>query len=81
MGEPNEVEHGRGGFYEYPSDCICQKTKGRVYSSIDHLSKDAMNIMEQVHTQLPRDSSNETESDYSHGNGLDIPEMDDMISD
>ncbi|KAF8655319.1 hypothetical protein HU200_061211 [Digitaria exilis] len=33
------------------------------------------------HTPLPMGSSNETESEYSHGNGLDIPEIDDMISD
>ncbi|CAL5055147.1 unnamed protein product [Urochloa decumbens] len=94
MGEPNEVEPGRGGFYEYPLDCICQKTKGIAGHTIGHLSKDATNItknhltyregrdvdfMEQ--TPLPGGSSNETESDYRHGNGLDIPEMDDMISD
>ncbi|CAO2048027.1 unnamed protein product [Urochloa humidicola] len=94
MGEPNEVEPGRGGFYEYPLDCICQKTKGIAGHTIGHLSKDATNIMENhltnrkgrdvgfmEETPLPRGSSNETESDYSHGNGLDIPEMDDMISD
>ncbi|CAN6246627.1 unnamed protein product [Urochloa humidicola] len=94
MGEPNEVEPGRGGFYEYPLDCICQKTKGIAGHSIGHLSKDATNIMENhlsdregrdvgfmEETPLPRGSSNETESDYSHGNGLGIPEMDDMISD
>ncbi|CAL5055086.1 unnamed protein product [Urochloa decumbens] len=94
MGEPNEVEPGRGGFYEYPLDCICQKTKGIAGHTMGHLSKDATNIMENhltyregrdvdfmEQTPLPGGSSNETESDYSHGNGLDIPEMDDMISD
>nr|CAB3450649.1 unnamed protein product [Digitaria exilis] len=93
MGEPNEVEPGRGGFYEYPLDCICQKTKVRAGHTIDHLRKNA-NIMENhltdregsdvdfvENTALPTGSSNETESEYSHGNGLDIPEIDDMISD
>ncbi|OEL34111.1 hypothetical protein BAE44_0004867, partial [Dichanthelium oligosanthes] len=94
MGEPNEVDPGRGGFYEYPLDCICQKTKGRAEHAIDHLSKDGTVTMENhltdregrdldfvERTPLPTGSSNETESDYSHGNGLDIPQMDDMISD
>ncbi|RLN07730.1 uncharacterized protein C2845_PM11G30590 [Panicum miliaceum] len=94
MGEPNEVEPGRGGFYEYPLDCICKKSKARTEHNIDHLSKDTADIMENhltdredsdldfmEDTPLPAGSSNETESDYSHGNGLDIPEMDDMISD
>ncbi|KAF8765412.1 hypothetical protein HU200_008557 [Digitaria exilis] len=93
MGEPNEVEPGRGGFYEYPLDCICQKTKVRAGHTTDNLSKNAK-IMENhltdregsdvdfvEHTPLPMGSSNETESEYSHGNGLDIPEIDDMISD
>jgi len=88
MGEPNEVEPGRGGFYEYPLDCICKKSKART----EH--KDTTDIMENhlagredcdldflEHTPLPAGSSNETESDYSHGNGLDIPEIDDVISD
>ncbi|KAG2660453.1 protein ROOT HAIR SPECIFIC 17-like isoform X2 [Panicum virgatum] len=89
MGEPNEVEPGRGGFYEYPLDCICKKSNART----EH-NKDTADIMENhltdregrdldfmEHTPLPAGSSNETESDYSHGNGLDIPEMDDVISD
>ncbi|XP_025809339.1 protein ROOT HAIR SPECIFIC 17-like isoform X1 [Panicum hallii] len=94
MGEPNEVEPGRGGFYEYPLDCICQKSKARTEHTIDPLSKDTTDIMENhltnregrdvdfmERTLLPAGSSNETEADYSHGNGLDIPEMDDVVSD
>ncbi|RLM77844.1 hypothetical protein C2845_PM12G22930 [Panicum miliaceum] len=85
MGEPNEVEPGRGGFYEYPLDCICQKSKPRTEHTIDHLSKDTTDIRENhltnregrdvdfmERTPLPVGSSNETEADYSHGNGLDI---------
>jgi len=26
--EPDEALTGRGGFYEYPLDCICEKKKG-----------------------------------------------------
>ena len=87
--EPDEALTGRGGFYEYPLDCICKKSNART----EH-NKDTADIMENhltdregrdldfmEHTPLPAGSSNETESDYSHGNGLDIPEMDDVISD
>uniref|UniRef100_A0A0A9CK05 O-fucosyltransferase family protein n=1 Tax=Arundo donax TaxID=35708 RepID=A0A0A9CK05_ARUDO len=94
MGEPNEVQSGRRGFYEYPLDCICKKSNGRDENTKAHLNKNAADVMEDhlldgegrnldyiEHTPLPMSSSNETESDYSHDNGLDIPEMEDMISD
>ncbi|KAJ1280374.1 hypothetical protein BS78_04G227700 [Paspalum vaginatum] len=83
MGEPIEALTGRGGFYEYPLDCICEKNQGRgerakAHGNNDREGKD-LDYLE--HTPLPMVFSNETESDYSHYNGLEIPEIEDMISD
>ncbi|WVZ74251.1 hypothetical protein U9M48_022459, partial [Paspalum notatum var. saurae] len=83
MGEPDEALTGRGGFYEYPLDCICEKNKGRGERAKAHQNNDRerkdLDYLE--HTPLPMAFSNETESDYSHYNGLEIPEIEDMISD
>ncbi|KAL6911811.1 hypothetical protein ACP4OV_000616 [Aristida adscensionis] len=94
MGEPNDIESGRRGFYEYPLDCICKKTKEREGHTKSHFSKNAQGVIEsnligreggnldcREQATLPMSSYNETELDYSHDNGLDIPDLEDMISD
>ncbi|KAG8065768.1 hypothetical protein GUJ93_ZPchr0004g38666 [Zizania palustris] len=96
MGEPNEIKPGRGEFHEHPMDCICTKTKGRTGHSKPHLSNHVGQAVEKhssdgefdwrdldygENTPLGRDSSNENDSDYNRIDGLDIPELEDMVSD
>ncbi|KAL5216554.1 hypothetical protein ABZP36_007955 [Zizania latifolia] len=96
MGEPNEIKPGRGEFHEHPMDCICTKTRGRTGHSKAHLSNHAGEAVERhssdgefdwrdldygENASLGRDSSNETDSDYSRIDGSDIPELEDMVSD
>lgn len=40
MGEPDELRPGRGEFHEYPSACICERSKRMTYSS-SHIQNEA----------------------------------------
>ncbi|CAM0903356.1 unnamed protein product [Alopecurus aequalis] len=96
MGEPNEIKPGKGEFHEHPMDCICARTDRRTAQSKPYLNTsvgegvenhtsgaelDWRDLDDGENTPLGGDSSNETDPDYSRIGGLDIPELDDIISD